>query len=386
MKSRSEVTLINADSELNHEEIRERLASYIRGNISGTSKTVLIKPNFLNDTHADKGVTTSITLLKAFCTLLKDFGIKRIIVGEESIRDTAMVFKKLGVDILKQYGAEVVNFETAARKKVSPVHTLISEKLYLPDILFECDTVISAAKLKTHDLCTVTLSVKNLFGLIPHNQRMAAHIKGIDECIVEIYEFVRNNFKFIGIIDGMVGLEGRLGPITGNPVKMNLIYCGQDGVAVDSVAALTMGKNPREVNHIRLLEDYRLGCTENINIKGSSVEKHIYNFKFPPTPFPIIGNIGVFKQKIFKKSPIWRKPGNCTKCKSCIKNCPAECISLVDDQIIIYDKKCISCLCCCESCKYEAMDYKMRGESFHGILKSLKNKLGSVSNKKLINI
>ena len=41
------------------------------------------------------------------------------------------------------------------------------KQLYLPETLFNADLLVSMPKLKTHHWAGVTLSMKNLFGIIP---------------------------------------------------------------------------------------------------------------------------------------------------------------------------------------------------------------------------
>jgi hypothetical protein len=89
--------------------------------------------------------------------------------------------------------------------------------LTLPVTLRETDWVVSVAKLKTHHWAGVTLSMKNLFGVMPGIYygwpKNLFHWEGIDKSILDINETVKTDFA---IVDGVIGMEGD-GPIMGTP-------------------------------------------------------------------------------------------------------------------------------------------------------------------------
>ena len=134
--------------------------------------------------------------------------------------------------------------------------------------------VISAAKLKTHINTTVTLGMKNMFGLLPDKFKGKYHMKGISKVVVDINTVLRPVFT---VIDGFVGMEGR-GPTDGTPVQMNLIIAGRDPVATDATAARVMGFNPYEITHIRKAYEKGLGNSE-AQIIGEKLETVKRKFK-----------------------------------------------------------------------------------------------------------
>ncbi len=97
----------------------------------------------------------------------------------------------------------------------------------------EVDWVVSLPKLKTHHLTGVTLSMKNLFGVMPGIcygwPKNVLHHAGINECILDITATLKPHFS---IVDGIVGMEGD-GPIMGSPVQANVLVMGRNLPAVD---------------------------------------------------------------------------------------------------------------------------------------------------------
>ncbi len=105
-------------------------------------------------------------------------------------------------------------------------------------------------KLKTHHWAGVTLSMKNLFGVMPGVYygwpKNVLHHAGIPESILDITATVRPH---LAIIDGIVGMEGD-GPIMGTPKTVGAIVMGTNLPAVDATAARLMGIDPRRVSYL----------------------------------------------------------------------------------------------------------------------------------------
>ena len=72
------------------------------------------------------------------------------------------------------------------------------------------------AKMKTHHWVGATLSMKNLFGVVPSGiygwPKNVLHWAGIDESIADLHAAFPRHFA---IVDGIVGMEGN-GPIQGS--------------------------------------------------------------------------------------------------------------------------------------------------------------------------
>ncbi len=132
--------------------------------------TVFIKPNFTYPFYKE-GITTNPFVLKEILAILKDRA-GRVIVGESDggnhsfSADTA--FKGHGMSgICKETGAELVNLSTLPSKYIEDSIRGKRVKVQVPDLLVdEIDCFISVPVLKVHVMTTVTLSMKNLWGLL----------------------------------------------------------------------------------------------------------------------------------------------------------------------------------------------------------------------------
>ncbi|MGA8074212.1 MAG: DUF362 domain-containing protein, partial [Candidatus Acidiferrales bacterium] len=164
-------------------------------------------------------------------------------------------------------------------------------ELYFPKTVRGVDFLVSMPKLKTHHWAGVTLSLKNMFGVIPGScygwPKNILHWAGIDRAILDINAAVRPDFA---IVDGIIGMEGN-GPIQGLSKAAGVLIAGDDPVAVDSTSARIMGLAPEKINHIAHAATL-LGHmdTQKIRQLGESIAS-------TRTPFAVLEAFGHLRQE-----------------------------------------------------------------------------------------
>jgi uncharacterized protein (DUF362 family) len=239
---------------------------------------VLIKVNFITDKTWDTGATTDPIVVEAIIKKLEDLPLKVYVVeSDATITNADKAFEKTGMkDMCERNGVEWLNLRYVKDKiKLDIPNGEALQSITVPRLVTE-SAVISAAKLKTHINTTVTLGMKNMFGLLPDKFKGKYHMKGISKVVVDINTVLRPVFT---VIDGFVGMEGR-GPTDGTPVQMDLIIAGKDPVATDAIAARVMGFNPYEIKHIRKAYEKDIGKSE-AQIIGEKLKAVKRNFKQP---------------------------------------------------------------------------------------------------------
>jgi len=216
-------------------------------------KTVLLKPNFVQPDSQNVVNTHPAVVGAAFDAFLR-LGAKRVVVGEgpgherdtEAIVETIRLREFLGSLPGKFVDLNVDDVERVALKtRASKL-----KELYLSKTVLRADFVVSMPKLKTHHWAGVTLSLKNMFGIVPGScygwPKNALHWAAISRSILDINGTVRPDFA---IVDGIVGMEGN-GPIQGTAKKCGVLVLGDDPVAVDATCARIMGLAPERVNYL----------------------------------------------------------------------------------------------------------------------------------------
>ena len=216
-------------------------------------KTVLLKPNFVEPDP--RGViNTHPGVVGAARECFLRLGAKTVLVGEgpANERDTEGILEAMG--LRKWAGAPSPYFVDLNVDEVEKVATRTRasklKELYLPKTLLRADFVVSMPKMKTHHWAGVTLSLKNMFGVIPGNcygwPKNALHWAGLEGSILDINSTVRPDFA---IVDGIVGMEGN-GPIQGTPKECGVLVMGDDPVAVDGTCARIMGLAPERIAYL----------------------------------------------------------------------------------------------------------------------------------------
>jgi uncharacterized protein (DUF362 family) len=129
------------------------------------------------------------------------------------------------------------------------MHTNLSQ-LYLPRSVLDADIVVSMPKMKTHHWVGFTLSMKNLFGIMPGVcygwPKNTLHHEGISNSILDITATLQPD---LAIVDGIIGMEGD-GPIMGTPKHAGVLVMGENLPAVDATAVRLMGYDPYRVEYL----------------------------------------------------------------------------------------------------------------------------------------
>jgi uncharacterized protein (DUF362 family) len=216
-------------------------------------KKVLLKPNLVGPDPL--GVTnTHPAVIAASRESLLRLGAEQVLIGEGPAldRDTEAILESIG---LRHYAGPLagvfvdLNVDDVEKVLLKTTASRLRE-LYLPKTVLDADFVISMPKLKTHHWAGVTLSLKNMFGIVPGScygwPKNVLHWAGIDSAILDINAAVRPDFA---IVDGIVGMEGN-GPIQGEPKNSGVLILGDDPVAVDATCCRVMGLLPEKVRYL----------------------------------------------------------------------------------------------------------------------------------------
>jgi len=281
---------------------RTALQKFPLPNLKG--KKVLLKPNAARIANPGQGVTTHPLVVLATIDHLKELGAGRITIGESCIFgvDTEEAFRVTGMkEISEKGGVELVDLDQGDPTEITIPGGKVIKKIKVPAILKKFNFIISIPVMKTHMHTLVTLSIKNMKGLLWRREKARFHqlrysekiTKGYKELDIAISEMASVLSPHLTIIDGTIGMEG-MGPAYGNIKKMGVVVVGNNGLSADAVATRLMGFDPEEVPHLKLSAQRGLGKIElrQISINPSDYLKWKSPFDPPPSklsiPFPNI--------------------------------------------------------------------------------------------------
>jgi len=224
-------------------EAVERGVELVGGARIRSGARVVIKPNICYARNPYGMVITDFEVIGSAVALAKKATSDITIVESDNISGTA---EKRVVEsgLMKRIDEWGVKFKNLSRDE-SEEHEVAGVRFRLPKTVLEADYFINLPKIKTEGHVLVTLSMKNLFGVIVEGKKNRFH-KHLDSLLPYLSKVVRQDLI---IVDGIVCMEGN-GPVIGTPRRLDLVVVGTNPVEVDSVCSRIMGVDPKEVKHI----------------------------------------------------------------------------------------------------------------------------------------
>jgi uncharacterized protein (DUF362 family) len=268
-----------------YDTVRRLLVDHL-GSVRG--RNILLKPNLVEFEPATT-INTHPILVHAAYEAFREMGAAtvRIAEGPGHRRDTLDLAEAAGYfHTVPHFEDHFVDLNLDEVTRVRPAAQFSSiKKLYLPNSALGADLLVSMAKMKTHHWVGATLSMKNLFGVVPGGiygwPKNVLHWAGIHESIADLHAAFPHHFA---IVDGIVGMEGN-GPIQGAPKHAGVLVAGSDPVAVDATCCRVMKIDPMQIRYLQLATS-RNGqsqiAEENILQMGESIRSVSMPFELIP--------------------------------------------------------------------------------------------------------
>lgn len=228
-------------------------------NILVQQKTIIVKPNLVNDDSPP--VTLPVEATMVLVRWLQKQTEARIILAEgtgDRLHSTIKVFDHLGyMDLAERYDLKLIDLNEAPVVELQRDDCPIFPQFYLPEILLDA-FVISFAVLKDHSLADVTLSMKNMVGCAPPRYyqqggqyKKAAFHRHMHEAILDLNRYRKPD---LALIDASIGMRDH--HLTGRPCDppIHKLVAGFDPVAVDAAGALLLGHDWRTIPHIAMAD------------------------------------------------------------------------------------------------------------------------------------
>ncbi len=241
--------------------------------VLGKKRNVFIKVNgvdYKSHSYTDPEVVSTVA------RLFKQAGAREVYVMENTTQAnfTRLVFRITGLDrAAKKAGATPLYLDEGKQVKVTlptlgyEVHVSRWIKERLIDGR-EDNLYLNLPKLKTHSMGTVTLGVKNQYGLIMQKDRIRDHNFNLHRKFADIYAVIRPDFTLIeGIWAMNHGHDQAEGLVERCVERLDVLIGGDDTLAVDAVGCDIMGIDPYAVEHLRLAAEDGLGTIDLTGIE-----------------------------------------------------------------------------------------------------------------------
>ncbi len=184
-----------------------------------------------------------------------------------------------------------LNGETEWETITAYLHNRSEYQVHMPKTVLDCPCTISIAIAKTHDVCNVTLALKNMImgtirkqdrvkmhGYLEHKTReLPTESQRMNVNLIRLSHHLKPD---IGVVDGTVGLQGN-GPGGKDAVELGVAAASADVFAVDAVMAKAMGFDPLSLGLLRYANQLGLGVADldKIDVLGTAIEDIAVDFK-----------------------------------------------------------------------------------------------------------
>ena len=262
-------------------------------------KYVLVKPNLTSVTN--QVASTHVDTIAGILDYLGPRFKGKVVVAEASSNDTLTAFEnfryaQLAVEF-KRFDVQLIDLNREAKfqvvplvdTNVRPMPIRMAARLFDPDAFIICCAIP-----KTHETAIATMTVKNMAMGAPlrsptNSPRWSDKAKLHEGLHQTHYNWMLASAKLqpfwgAGVVDGLVGMEGT-GPVNGTPIEHGVAMASTDYIAVDRVAAETMGLDAKQLAYLRYCEQMGLGNfdLQKIDVVGESIAAVRKNYK--PHPF-----------------------------------------------------------------------------------------------------
>ena len=224
----------------------------------------LIKPNLVAAGELFPHAFTRPEVGEGMLRALRDVGgaIQELAVGERCgiTVPTRLAFKESGWDAMlaKVGGVKRYCFEEEPQVEIPLTHPQrLRDYLFTPEPVARADFFVNLPKFKAHPWTTVTFGTKAYIGIQDDRHRLIDHDHKLNEKIADLQFIIQPQLV---AIDAITAGEGRM--LTPTPFDLGLIIMGNSQVAFDAVCSAIIGLSAREIDHIRLAEDYGFGTTD----------------------------------------------------------------------------------------------------------------------------
>ncbi len=231
---------------------------------------VVVKPNMAWNSAPEKAHTTNPFLVEAVVKRCVKAGAK-VTVFDRTCNSARPSYKNSGIEeAAARAGADVELIDDRKFADVKVPNGIRQKELSVYKPILDADFVINMPIAKHHGSADLTISMKNLMGVIGGNRGMLHY--GLHENIVDFQKTVRVDL----IICDALRILTKHGPNGGSPediIEPKTIIMGKDPVAVDAYATTLFGRKPADIEHIALAYKEKMGeiDPQKMNIKRITV-------------------------------------------------------------------------------------------------------------------
>ncbi len=221
-------------------------------------QTVVVKPNIGWDVVPERAGNTNPLLINRIIKHCFEAGAKDVYVFDHTCDNWNKCYSNSGIEkAVKDAGGKIVS--GASESYYQSVTIKGSKKLSsakVHELIISSDVFINAPVLKNHGSAGLTISMKNLMGIVW--DRGYWHQNNLHQCIADFALYRKPD---LNIVDAYYVMKrnGPRGVSTEDVIKMKSQIISTDIVAADAAAAKLFGREPDEIDYIKFADELKVG-------------------------------------------------------------------------------------------------------------------------------
>ncbi len=224
--------------------------------------SVVVKPNIGWDSDPSRAGNTNPLLVKRIIKHCFDVGAKDVYVFDHTCDNWTKCYSVSGIEkAAKEAGAKIVGGNTENYyQAVDITGTRILKNVKIHELILSSDVFINVPVLKNHTSAKLTICLKNLMGIVW--DREFWHRNNLHQCIGEFPLWKKPTLNVVDAYKVMLR-NGPRGVSSADVTELKSLIVSPDIVAADAAAAKFVGKEPGEINYLRIAGELKIG---NINL------------------------------------------------------------------------------------------------------------------------
>jgi uncharacterized protein (DUF362 family) len=231
------------------------------------NQKVVIKPNIGWDVIPELGANTNPKLVARVIEHCFDAGAKEVYVFDHTCDDWRRCYSNSGIEkAVKDVGGTIVpgNSESYYQEvSIKNGKKLTKDKVH--ELILESDVFINMPILKNHSSSRLTISMKNLMGVVW--DRGYWHSNNLHQCIADYATFHKK--PVLNIVDAYYVMmkNGPRGVSKADVTVMKSQILSADIVAADSAATKMFGLEPENIPYIKYANEMGIGKMDLSSLK-----------------------------------------------------------------------------------------------------------------------
>ena len=221
-------------------------------------QTVVVKPNIGWDVSPERAGNTNPLLVNRIIKHCFDAGAKDVFVFDHTCDNWNKCYSNSGIEkAAKDANAKVVSGASEGYyQEVTVKQGKKLKKTKVHELILESDVFINVPVLKNHSSADLTIGMKNLMGNVW--DRGYWHSNDLHQCIADFTSWRKPDLT---IVDAYYVMKknGPRGVSKEDVVTMKSQILSTDIVAADAAAAKLFGKNPGDIDYIRIADEMKIG-------------------------------------------------------------------------------------------------------------------------------